>query len=81
VKFLDGIKSDHLLVVGSITALFAVSLLLAQTPDSLGHDPKNERQGSTHHPSPLGGKAFYTLLKRLGRRLRPRTKQPGSGIG
>ena len=67
MSFLHRFKSDQLLALGSITALFAVSLLLAQRPHSLGHDPNKERQGSSHYPSPLGGKAFYTLLERMGR--------------
>jgi hypothetical protein len=60
------IRTEHLLLLGSVVATFAATLLFAQRPRSLGHDPKNEKQGSSRYSSPLGGKAFYTLLEALG---------------
>lgn len=59
-------KADHLLVLGSLTVLFVVGVLLAQRPRAIGHDPENARQGSSQYSTPLGGKAYFTLLERLG---------------
>ncbi|HLY08526.1 MAG TPA: DUF4350 domain-containing protein [Planctomycetota bacterium] len=68
------LNGDRLLVVWSLVALFAVSVLLAQRPHSLGYDPENQKQGSSQYSSPLGGKAFFTLLGRLGDRPARQTR-------
>ena len=60
------LRMEHLILLGSVLAVLAATLLLAQRPRSLGHDPKNEKQGSSHYTSPLGGKAFFALLESLG---------------
>ena len=66
MKPLSRLRGEHAVLVGSVVAMFSAALFLAQKPRGLGHDPKNEKQGSTHYPSPLGGKACYALLESLG---------------
>lgn len=68
MKLLEKLRVEHLILVGSVTTIFAATLVLAPRPRSLGYDPKNEKQGSSHYSSPLGAKAYFTLLEALGTR-------------
>lgn len=60
------LKTEHKILLASAALLTITILLLAPRPRGLGHDPEELRQGSSRHPSPRGGKAYYSLLKKLG---------------
>ena len=68
MKLLEKLRLEHLILVGSVAAIFTATLVLAPKPRSLGYDPKNEKQGSSHYSSPLGAKAYFALLESLGTR-------------
>lgn len=69
MKLLERLRLEHLILIGSVAAVFSATLILAPRPRSLGYDPKNEKQGSSHYSTPMGGKALYALLEALG--IRP----------
>lgn len=60
------IRTEHFVVVGGITLLFAGVLIFGQRPRGLGRDPENVRQGSSRFTTPAGGKAYFALLKSVG---------------
>ncbi len=59
-------RPELLISVGIIAVLIVGILLFGQGPRGLGRDPFDEKQGSSHFTSPLGGKALYTLLDKFG---------------
>jgi hypothetical protein len=61
------VRTETLVLVGGVFVLFTGVLLVARRPAGLGRDPGDLLRGSTHYTSPSGGKAFYTLLRDLGR--------------
>ncbi len=60
------VRTEHAVAVGGVLLVFAAGLLFAPRPKPGGDDAKETTQGSSRHPTPAGGKAFYTLLRRLG---------------
>lgn len=71
------LRSDVLVIAGSLAALVAGVLLLAPDLRGAGHDPQDLKRASSHYTTPAGGKALLELLRNLGYDARRHERELG----
>lgn len=59
------VRQEHLVAVAALALFFLGLILFGPGPEGLGSDPMGVQQGSSHFTTRTGGKALYTLLRRL----------------
>lgn len=71
------IRTEHLVVVGSLAALTGGVLLLGPGLKGAGRDPEDKKRGSSHYTTPGGGRALFELLRDLGYGVRRHERKLG----